>query len=873
MKRTLRKFMLLTLSALFALALPDMTSLLLGTGDQQSAGKRPRRAERAPLMREYFYAQRLFGCPDADIIGRTMYEAERMRIEEKRLNKATLPGNIWIEEGPWNIGGRMRAIAVHPSNPNVVYAGAASGGIWKSNDFGENWLPIGDNIPILPVGAIAIDPNNPARIYAGTGEPVAAGYQGGSYVNGRINASPVWSTGAGVMRSDDGGLTWTQKSWNSPFAVHRIAVSPDGGDTVFAASINGLWKTTNGGDNWSRTSTGIITDTKIKPGQSGRVYLAIGNDDGDGANGVYVSDAGGRSFSWRKISVNFPAPDSCGRILLDISPADPDRIYAAVARSHKTLATRDNDFLLLMVSTNGGDTWERKINAISTGFPNGQAYYDLALAVSPSDPNVVFLGGLDVYRSTNGGGSFVRMTRSDVPYTDSRYVHVDIHHFAFKPGDPNTIMVANDGGFSVSTNLGVGWSRRVNNLGTVQYYSCNYDPGNPTYFFGGTQDNGTHGKFSNDNAAWYELFGGDGGSVVVDPAKPTVRYVNSLYSNPSGSGYIRPIIRLGVGNATVLGTGLNSGENADRFTWVPPLMFHPTDRTRLYTATQYVYTMRNPDVGTNPRWNIISPELGLIVTRLAVAPSQTDRMYAVTSNGWAWVTNNVTSTSPTWTRVITGLPSRWLTDLAIDGSNADLAYVTASGYGAGHVFKTTNAGQAWTNISSNLPDLPANAIEISRSDPNTLFVATDIGVYYTVNGGASWQRFGDGLPNAIVYDMVLTPQNKLLAGTFGRGMWTTDAVVSAGDLPQAGAISLGQCYPSAARLSTTIPFSLTRRASLSLKLYDVNGRFVKALGEGSFGAGNHSIDARVADLAPGMYYYRLTAGGGFEQTRKMLVVR
>ncbi|MDH7514844.1 MAG: T9SS type A sorting domain-containing protein [Bacteroidota bacterium] len=809
-----------------------------------------------------------------NIFERMLEECDRLCIQEKRYGKSSSLLDFWKEEGPLNIAGRIRGIAIHPSNPDIVYLCTASGGVWKSLNFGQSWFCISNEFPMLPVGAIAIDPGNPNRVYAGTGEPAGAGYQNGGYTNGRINGSPIWSAGAGVMRSDDGGMNWSQKTWSNPYAVHRLAVHPEGGDTVLAATITGLYKTTNGGNSWSRTSVGVITDVQYKPGQPSRVYIAMGDDDGDAANGIYVSDAGGRSFSWRKTGVNFPAGDSCGRICLAVSPADPDRLYAAVARSFRTITSSENDFLMLLVSRDGGETWERKINAISTSFTNGQAYYDLALAVSPTDPDFVLLGGLDVHRSTNGGTSFVRVSRDDVPMTDARYVHVDIHAFAFKPGEPNTIMVGNDGGISISTDRGSSWQRRVLNLGTVQYYTCNYDPSNPTTYVGGSQDNGTHGKFTTDNAAWYELYGGDGGSIVIDPARPTVRYLNSLLSNPSGPGYVRPVIRTGIGNALPMYSGLNSGENPDRWNWIPPLLFHPTDRTRLYTATQYVYVVRNPDVGNNPTWRLISPELGSIVTKLAVVPSDGERMYAVTANGWAWVTTNLSATSPTWTKISNGLPARWLTDIAIDPSNPQSVYVTASGYGAGHVFKTTDAGQSWVNITGDLPDIPANAIVRSRDDANTLFVATDLGVFVTTNGGTNWRRYGTGLPNVIVYDMKLTPDNRLLAATFGRGMWTTSAVVSVGNTPAAAStFTLHQNFPTLpSNNETFIPFSLVRKAEVSLQLYDVSGRLQCVVFEGTLSPGEHRMPVRLEKLPAGTYFYALSSNGE-RQTRKLIVIR
>jgi hypothetical protein len=320
---------------------------------------------------------------------------------------------------------------------------------------------------------------------------------------------------------------------------------------------------------------------------------------------------------------------------------------------------------------------------------------------------------------------------------------------------------------------------------------------------------------------------------------------------------------------------LGSGASADFFTWVPALMFHPTDRTRLYTATQYVYTMRNPDAVSPPSWNIISPDLGqgqAIVTKMTVAPSNPDWMYAVTSRSGVWITKNLTAASPTWTRINSGLPVRWLTDVCVDNDDPSTAWITLSGFGSGHVYKTTNTGQNWSNISNNLPDVPANAIVRSRTDANVLFVATDLGVFYSSNGGTQWQRHGTGLPNVVCYDMKITPANNLVVGTHGRGMWTTSAVMAVDPAEEAiHGFTLGSNFPSAMSLgATTIPFEIARAGSVRITLHDLNGRTVASLLDETRNAGSHLLPVSLRGIAPGMYFYAMEYAGR-RQTRKMIV--
>ncbi|MBL0176814.1 MAG: T9SS type A sorting domain-containing protein [Ignavibacteria bacterium] len=835
---------------------------------REQIGEQEKKGERSAFLREYFYAQRLYGNPDVDVYQRLFLENQRYNANAS-MAKTALDGNVWTERGPWNIGGRIRGVAIHPSQPNVIFAGAASGGVWKSTNLGDSWTPVSDNAPVLPIGAIAIDPTNPNRIYAGTGEPDI-------FTNGRVNATPIWSTGIGLLKSEDGGGSWSTVTWaSSTGGAHRIALHP-AGDTILVATSSDLWKSPNGGASWSRAGSGIITDVVYKPGQPSRVYYATGNDNGGGTNGVYVSDAGGKSFTFRKLTTNFPAPDSCGRICLAISPANPDRIYAAVLRNRRQLGTNIlNDFLMLLVSNNGGETWERKVNAINTSCTNGQGYFNFSFSASPADANVVLLGGLDVFRSTNGGQSFTRVSDWTRANDDPKYVHADIHHFAFQPGSATNVIAATDGGISLSTDRGTTWKRKIAKLSTIQYYSCAYDPSTPTSIMGGTQDNGTLGLFNNDNAAWYELFGGDGGSVAIDPQRNTVRYVNSTGRAPGGE-VIRSIVRTGVGAAVQLANGLGAGATADYFTWVPALLFHPADRTRLYTATQYVYVMKNPDATTPPAWRIISPDLGQgfsIVTKLAVAPSNAEWMYAVTASGRVWLTKNLSATDPTWTMIASGLPNRWVTDICVDDTDPQTAWISLSGFGAGHVFKTANAGQNWANITNGLPDVPANAIVRSHADPMALFVATDIGVFYSSNGGTQWQRFGTGFPNVVAYDMKITPANTLVVGTHGRGMWTSSAILSvAGEEERRYGFGLESNYPSArSGAQTAIPFSLHSAGTVTLTLHDMSGRILAQLLNEDRSPGRHEIAVSLRGVPPGVYFYAMDFNGG-RQTRKMIVL-
>ena len=838
------------------------TRFLEAEGEQESVG------EQVPGMLEFYYMQRQYGNPGIDIQRKIFQVYEELRDREQFSVRKPAYANKWINMGPTNLGGRMRAVVFDPSNTNVIYAGGAMGGVWKSTNGGENWFPLTDDLPALAIGALAIDPDNPNRIFAGTGEPVRQ--------FSRASGAPSYN-GIGILRSEDAGATWEKLPWPfSSSAVHRIVLHPQSADTMLVATMQNLWKTTNGGQTWLNAQSGVITDVVYKPDNPATVFVAIGNDMG-GSNGIYRSDAGGNRFTFRRLSNNFPAGDSCGRILLAVSPKKPNRLYVAVALNYRLRfsqgADPDADFFMFLVSNDAGETWERKLNAVNPKITNGQAFYDFALAVDPDNPDFVMLGGLTWYRSTNGGNSFMQVTNPHV-------VHVDQHAIAFKPDDTNTIMIGNDGGLYISHSRGATWEAKNSNLVTIQYYTCGYDPTNPERLVGGTQDNGTQRQGSPGSTMWSILNGGDGGYFAIDPKDNRIMYTTI-------SVHMAPYRTLNGGlNWTRMESGLNGGTDNDRFNWMKPIALHPLDESRLFMASQYVYRMMQANSATFPSWSIISPDLTRrrssesVISNFTIPATDANRMYTVSGDGKAFISRNVLAVDPNWTDISTGLPNRWLTDVETDWTNPDIAYVTASGFGTGHVFKTTNAGQSWTDISGNFPDIPVNAVVLSRTDADVLFLATDLGVWVTADGGSTWERFGVGLPNVVVYDIALKPDNTLIAGTHGRGMWTASAILGVEDQrPAPATLALEANFPNpfgpasvSGETVTALAYATNQRTDIRLSVYDIRGRLVRELVRGTVEPGKHTALFDGSALPAGTYLAVLDADG-VRKVRRMLLLK
>jgi photosystem II stability/assembly factor-like uncharacterized protein len=800
-------------------------------------------------MLEHFYQQRSSGNPGVNV-DKKLWEAHAIVASspQSAMYKPFAASNTWMLEGPINVGGRMRAVAVHPTETNTLLAGGAAGGVWRSTDLGRTWIPLSDNQPRLAVGAVAIDKNNPDILFAGTGEPISVNF-------GRSNGSPFYD-GVGVIRSSDGGQSWALLPWpSSSSAVHRIALNPVSSDTLLVATIDRLFKSTNGGQNWVNVLSGVITDVMYKPGDPSTVYAAVGNNGGGSANGVYVSTSGGDRFTWRKLDVNFAPGDSCGRIVMAIPEADPNRIYAAVALNRALLASDDADFKGVFVSTNGGESWLRKGSAVPNNFTRGQAYYDLCIAASPANANDVLLGGIDMFRSTNGGDGFAKVSRWELRTTDGSnpaYVHADQHHITFKPDEPNVVIVGNDGGVFISSDGGNNWTERTGNLATTQFYSITYAPSNPRLLYGGTQDNSNLRQSLPGQKEWLFVGGGDGGRLAVDPLRSDYFYFN-MNSTP---------FRTFDGGATYeyIGNGLNN----QRFNWIRPMALS-ADNKRLYTASNQINYLSEPESGNT--WRKIDGVLASnngIVTDIEIVPGQIRKMFTSSSTGDVYTTDNLIALDVEWVNISGNLPKRWITDIHLDWTDSRTLYVCFSGYGIGHAWRTTNLGESWENISGDLPDIPANSIIPSRTEPNTIFLATDLGVWYTTNGGTNWKQFGNGLPNVVCYDMKLTPLNTLVVGTFGRGIWSTDVTVTSVQPPVAAsdAFATLNIAPNPVRsASAQLSFSLAASGSIRISIYDASGRLVSSAAENRYQSGSHSTRLNTSGLRAGSYFAVLESGG------------
>lgn len=816
---------------------------------------------------EWFWEQRTFPhwIADKDVYLDMLREAQTMRANQASRISSDLQ---WEFAGPTNVQGRVQDIEFDPFNPSTVYAAAATGGMFKSTDAGASWTPIFDDQAILTMGDIAIDPVNSDIIYAGTGEP-----------NGGHNNFP----GAGIYKSTDAGLTWELKGLENTVSIGKVLIDPSNTQRVFVAAVGsyfapnperGIYRSTDAGDNWSKVlfvsdSTGAI-DMIMDPTNPSFMMAAMwervrrpqsSHLFGE-TSGIYRSTDGGSNWQLiDPVSSGLPNPltTDVGRIGLTISPSNPNIIYALYNDGYY--------YLGFFKTADQGSTWvdADPNNQLSNGFSSFSWYFG-QVRVHPTNPDIVYALDVELSKTTNGGTTWTQ----DVPF------HVDFHDLKFDPQNSNNIIMGNDGGIDISTNGGLSWFE-TSGLPVTQFYEIGLDYNNPQRLYGGTQDNGTNRTLNGGLDDWDHIFGGDGFYVIVDHTNPNVIYAESQYGNlgksvNGGSGW---------NGAT---SGISGSEPTN---WSTPVVMDPNNNLVLYYGTNRVYRTEN---GASS-WSAISgdltdggPRLGTVTT-IAVAPTNSDIIWAGTDDSHVWRT---TDYGATWNEM-TGpnMPYRWVTRVIVDPTDEQIAYVTFSGLKwhdpEPHIFRTANMGTTWTDISSNLPNAPINAIAVDPIAHNVVYIGTDVGAYISFDAGQNWEVMGSGLPLVTIGDMKVHPtQHFLIAGTHGRSMYKIDLTDITGiepdnRVPIAATFELHQNYPNPFNPTTRIAYDLPESGQVRLKIYNVTGQEVRTLVNESQVAGNHTAvwdgkDNHGNVVGSGVYIYRLSAGNDI-QSREMTLLR
>ena len=785
------------------------------------------------------------------------------------VNQAALPGQ-WTQIGPQpvasfydgaNVGGgsgRGTAIVVDPRNADVAYLGTAGGGVWKTTDGGQAWKPLTDTQPSLAVGALVLDPSNPDIVYVGTGEE---NFSGDTY------------DGAGVLKSTDGGASWTQ--FPGPFVntgsrIGSLAVHPTNGQVLLAAQAFGepfpsegnILRSSDGGANWTPVVSGMGSAVVFDPSNGNTAYAALGNIYGDPSNGVFKSlDAG---LTWTKVLGNgtgFFSSAPMGRIGLALDPSNPKTLYATIANA---VGGSVGDTLGVFKTTNGGQTWVQL-----TTPPACCTWYTNPIIVDPLNPQVILTGSDDMSRSLDGGSTWGDINS---PGPNGIVLHPDQHAFAFS-ADGRRLYVANDGGAWSTTDAGASsypdWNDLNATLATVTFYpGLSIHPSEASLSFGGTQDNGSL-RYSGV-LSWNEVTCGDGSYTAVGPGSPA-----TVYTNCAGTDIHKSVSNGEPGTFVAAQNGIDSN---DRSGWVAPLVMDPSDASRLYFGTYRIY--QTTDSASS--WTAISPDLtgGGTIGAIAVAPSDSNTIYVASSDNRVNVTTDAGSGARAiWTDISAGLPNRSITRVTADPAKPTTAYVALSGFSgslgpSAHLFETTNGGTTWTDISGNLPDIPVSQIVVDPDLTSTLYVATDIGVFYTPDGGGNWYSLVNGLPRVVVNDLVLHEASRTLrAATHGRSAWDLSLPNPLAPSPALSTSTLNFGLQDVGRTSVaqTVTLSNAGNAPLSITSIASNGDFAQSntCTESVAPGANCAISVTFTPTAVGSRSGSLTIaddGGGGAQT-------
>jgi|GEM_PF-1934435 len=662
-----------------------------------------------------------------------------------------------------DVSGRVKALAVDPRNSNVVYLGAAQGGVWKTTNGGASWQPLTDNQASLAVAALAIDPQHPDTVYAGTGEPT-------------LGLDNYY--GAGILKTTDGGATWTLLGATEfgGTGIAAIAIHPQNSSIVYVASartgvagatqpIRGVFRSDNGGASWTALLTCPdclgASDLVLDPQNPDTLYAAFVG------YGIYKTTNGGGQ--WAQLTNGLP-PSNYLRIELAMALSNPSVLYAGY---HYRLEGQ-YDGALLFKTTNAGATWAQ---VRAPNYCTGQCWYDNVIAVHPAAPDTVYLGGSANYewqpvrrikevviRTTDGGASWEDMSPNTSADTS---LHPDMHAIAFDPQNPNTVWIGNDGGVWRSTDGGRTWTNRNTNLATLQFTGIAVHPTNPQIVFGGMQDNNK--AKTTGAAAWDALDVGDGGFAAIDPFNPQYFY---------GSRYGISFQRNDQGGSAPLEAWpmkVEGIDRQDRALFYAPFALDPVRQGVIFYGTHRLYL----SVNRGDSWTPISGDLSKgqgSVSAIGVAAAAGGTLYVGTSDGNVQVTEN---DGGAWTNSTKApLPNRWVSDIAVVHDNAQAAYVVFNGFNAhtpaapGHVFKTTDRGASWRDISANLPDVPVLTVVLDPDAAGVIYIGTDVGVFRSADDGGSWQPFGNGLPHVAVVDLAFDrAADMLFAGTHGRSVW------------------------------------------------------------------------------------------------------
>lgn len=667
-------------------------------------------------------------------------------LQNNPTSSRDFTGN-WINLGPFNLPqgdrgykglGRINSLAFHPTDADIIFIGAPAGGMWRSDDGGTTWTSNTDDLPSLGVSSIVVDYTDPDVIFIGTGDRDAGD-----------------AAGVGVMKSTDGGLTWEMSNTGmGNKIVGRMIQHPTTSQTMLAATNGGIYKTTDNGANWTMKEGGNFKEIVFKADDPSVVFAAKGGD-------FFKSTDTGET--WTEIDNGLPGG---ARGVIGVTPDDPNVVYFLLCTS--------SSFKGLYRSSDVGQSFTEQSDSPNImswgceGGSGGQAWYDLDIAIDPNDADVIYAGGVNCFKSVDGG---VTWDISSHWWGDCSVpsVHADLHILEWNPVD-GRLYVGNDGGIYYTDNGGSSWPELTEGLPIGQVYKIGQSATERNMCVNGYQDNGTStymGDF------WVNVFGGDGMECAVDHGDASISYATIYYGDIykiTNNGSSKHVAGNGVGGITESGA------------WVTPFCLNNRDADVMFVGYKNIWRCENIK-GYNPSWEKISNNLGgsngSNMRCVEHSPAEAGLFYAARSDNKFFRSDNIMEDTPTWTDLSTFLPTGGTTptDVEAHPTDPEVVYITHDN----KVYKSSDRGINWEDMTANLPNTSLNTIEYYKNSPDGLYVGSNVGVFYRDNSMTEWVLFADGLPATsrfteieIYYHPDSVANDVIRASTYGRGLWESE---------------------------------------------------------------------------------------------------
>ena len=701
---------------------------------------------------------------------------ESHQVKKRLTSDLAASRSDWQPLGPQNFGGRILTVAIDPNISGTLYAGAASGGLWKSTDDGAHWSYVSTGMPVLGVSSIVINPNNSDEILIGTGEvygdfdPTDNSPNQGSGQGYTIRFRRG-TYGIGILKTTDGGLTWNYSlDWSEEDelkGVNVLKISSFDANIIYAGTTDGLFRSDDAGASWSNIlNLPNVMSIAMHDTNDGVMLVGVGAF-GSAGHGVYRSVDG----------INFSIvglPDYTGKTMLDFSRDNPDVAFASVGDHDKTVG--------LYRSVDAGVNWTL-MNDFD--YARYQGWYAHDVAINPNDDSKVLAAGINLYRSTNDGTTLIpesdwllwNLTAFPIEGPEQPpgdFIHADIHDVIYHPTIPNKVYVASDGGVFKSDNDGLEFVSANTGLQTVQFYQkFSSSMSDPDFAIGGLQDNAT--AVYRGNLAWERKIGGDGFGTIIDPNDDTnvwgsLYYMRLYYSNDKANNF---------SSNSGAAPGCIGVDPQCYSNFSAPICFAPSSTNqRIYAASNLVYTIENGTTRTETN-NGVPLDGNNPVNCLAASSFDEDVVYAGTAPIYTSPAKMFKSENggDSWTEVTNGLPDRFPMEIMVDPCDDNIVYVVFGGYNLdAHVYRSLDGGATWNALGQDLPDVPTNTILIDPENTQHIYIGNDIGVFASTDGGTTWMSYSTGLPDAcLVMSLSFTPvTRKLRIATHGNGVYEND---------------------------------------------------------------------------------------------------